>query len=286
MQSILTLYHRDMNVEINPVVPNGGVPIDYNLDSNDVLREFIAYEERIEPYIVHTGTVETNPSEVTQFLLVHGDFENAEKYLDWNNVRVDTERAEHKRYYRSNTEALRLFLSWCEQAGMNENDVLAELMKHDWCWEAEQEIESEDREMRYESELEQLNREYEPYVDTVETEGRRWTVDHSREIDRYSDNRESISCYRIALEMANEHDELKYVEGIAGQKYGGYRLHAWNVMEDDVLDFTWDWTGVIPPCKSIYHGVQIPLREVGEIVQYGEEPPFLMKEADDVISVF
>jgi hypothetical protein len=255
--------------------------IDYEATDADVIKEFVAYEEGVEPHIVYSDTAPWE-DEHWRVMLVRGEI-NHEGYEpgSYDSILESHQGTPHQRHLYDDTMACGEFLNLAEQIGMDENEVLSEIVQYDWCFEATQEVENRTKEERYEEILRRkVEKGFSDYLESIYENGNQGEVAH--DLDAKMNPPESCACYSVATWVADRQTDAEYVEGFATTRYGGFRRHAWVEIDGKVMDYTWDWTGVVPPENCVYVGYKPDFGRVLECHDHGIRPPVSRFELDDV----
>ena len=196
----------------------------------------------------------------------------AKTILEKVNTTVDSDVTRNKKYVNDTTidtytcskqYGLRLLFSQGEQYVWDENRLFGDLRSHQWFVDVFSVITNESKKERFKNSIKHLtDLGGDDHIQSVLNQGSFRNVDHNRRSEY--DTIDSTSCYLVSALASKKYDELDYYEGFAINKYGSSaRFHAWNEVDGDVLDHTWDWTGVNPDDDSIYYGAKVDLDKLG-----------------------
>lgn len=242
------------------------VPIDYPIQHVDHIREIVVHQEDVTPQVVYE-TRQEKPKGEYLYLICQGDYPH-KNVGDYEST-YETRKAgvTHTRFLLNPKKALRHIFSFGEQHGIDENELIGALCGEDWFDSAFSTIVGEGTETRLASGIEYFAQTTagcdKQYLKRILSLGSKREVGHNVEPDY--DNIDAQCCHRVAYELAQRHEEVDYVEGFGINKYGSNpRFHAWNEVNDKVLDFTWEWTGVVPDEEAVYYGVQLDIDDVRE----------------------
>lgn len=256
----------------------------YGYNKVDKIHEFVAYEEGVDPHITFSDTVEWSTGNVLRFVMSRGEFDThgltVGKYS--NEIRPESPSdCLHVRNLLTDTQALRTLFSWAEQSGLDEDRVFAEIMTHEWCCEAFEELVNESRKERLNECLKFMYNDTDAELNwliTYLSEGEYREAGHDTQFEVDADTEDNIGCYYVASQLALRYDELDYCEGFACNKYGSTpRYHAWNEIDGQVLDYTWNWTGVVADEDAIYYGTTVDEEILKEHLA-SHSPPILPQQ--------
>lgn len=251
----------------------------YGYSEVDTVSEFVAYEEGVDPHIVFSDTVKWGNGDIVRFVLSRGEYDThglkVGKYS--NEIRPESPSdCHHSRQLLTDTQALRMLFSWAEQSGLDEDRVFAEIMTHEWCCEAFEELVNESRKERLIESLRYMYNSVSAEINWIVTylsEGDFRETGHDTQFEVDVDTEHKNSCYCVASELALQYDELDYCEGFACNKYGSTpRFHAWNEIDSKVLDYTWNWTGIVADEDAIYYGRTVDRQTLEEHLARRELP--------------
>jgi hypothetical protein len=251
--------------------------IDYRREEVKEVCEYVAYKEGVQPHVIHQDIVDHNGKR--QILLTCGDLGLGESYDRYDSI--EKIGSVHDRHIYDDEMAVGYYLNFMEQTGHSEKEVLSALAEHEWAIEAAQNLENRSREQqRYELKRRAEEGSFTEYDEAVMESGSESEVAH--DLDTKMKPPDSCACYGVAMWVANHQGKAEYTEGLATTKYGGLRKHAWVEIDGKVLDYTWDWTGAVPPENAIYIGYQPDWGRVKECWRHHIKPPVSRFELDEV----
>ena len=249
-----------------PFQPNfySGVPINYNTKHIDEIREIVVYQEGVTPEVIYKTSLDRFRGKYL-YLICRGDYPHNDRSGYANTYEATRKGVTHTRIPLNPEKALRHILGVGEQHRIDEDELIGELSDQNWFDSAFSKIIREDSTTRLKNGIKQLIEltvgKDRDYLNRILTNGNRRDISH-RLAPEYN-KVDAKSCYRVAYELAQEHEELAYVEGFGINKYGSMpRFHAWNELNGKVLDYTWEWTGPVPDEDAVYYGVKIDKEEM------------------------